>query len=52
MQDGGQGLRHAPPLEIALSGKIYLRHYLAYDEDGCVKIIASRLIDVEQEKTK
>ena len=52
MQDSGQGLRHAPPLEIALSGKIYLRHYLAYDDDGCVKIIASRLIDVEQEKTK
>lgn len=52
MRDGGQGLRHAPPVKIAIKGKLQTRNYLDYDEDGRVKIIASRLVDAEEEMTK
>lgn len=52
MREGAQGLRHTPPVKIAVKGKLQTRNYLGYDEDGLVKIIASRLVDAEQEMTK
>jgi len=52
-RDRGQGLRHTPPLQIANEGKLRIRNYLDYDQDGCVKIIASRLwVDAAKEMTK
>lgn len=47
MRDSGQGLRHTPPIKIANEGKLLTRNYLDYDQDGRVKIIASRLVDAE-----
>lgn len=48
MNEGKQGLRHTPPLEIAQTGQLQTRHYLAYNnDDGCVKIVASRLMFTE-----
>jgi CRISPR-associated protein (TIGR03984 family) len=40
---GAQGIRHAPPAPFARSGRVVLRHYLAEDEDGCLRTIASRM---------
>lgn len=52
MRDGGQGLRHTPPVKTAIKGKLQMRNYLDYDQDGRVKIIASRLVDAEEEMSK
>jgi CRISPR-associated protein (TIGR03984 family) len=53
--DGRQGLRHAVPLEVedAVFGRgrplrLVVRHYLAYDGDGQVRITLSRLVALEQ----
>jgi CRISPR-associated protein (TIGR03984 family) len=43
MREGQQGLLHTPPIPIAQMGQLQTRTYFNYDEDGCVKIIASRL---------
>ena len=50
--DRGQGLRHTPPLQIAHEGKLRIRNYLDYDQDGCIKIMASRLVGATEEMTK
>lgn len=50
MRDGGQGLRHTPPVKIANEGKLHTRNYLDYDQDGSMKIIASRLVDAKSEE--
>lgn len=47
MNEGKQGLHHTPPLEIAQASRLQTRHYLTYDNDGCVKIVASRLMFME-----
>lgn len=52
MRDDRQDLRHTPPVKIANEGKLCTRNYLDYDQDGSVKIIASRLVDVKEEMTK
>ncbi len=52
MRDGGQGLRHTPPFKIANAGTLRTRNYLDYDQDGRVKIVASRLVDAEEEMKK
>src|SRR5581483_6684342 len=49
MRDGGQGLEHTPPAQIAHMGKLMTRSYLDDDDDGCVKIIATRLVGTQQE---
>lgn len=59
MSDGAQGLRHAVPLVV--SGKyseenrplrLWVRHYLKYDENGFTRIIASRLVGLKLENAK
>lgn len=59
MSDGGQGLCHTVPLEV--SGKfdertrplrLWVRHYLAEDDGGFTRIIASRLFDLRMERVK
>jgi CRISPR-associated protein (TIGR03984 family) len=53
LREGGQGLRHTPPAHIARARKLQTRSYLEDDNDGCVKIIASRLwVDAAKEMTK
>lgn len=42
--ESGQGFRHAPPAEIARAGKLTVRHYVAFDAQGCPQIVASRLV--------
>jgi CRISPR-associated protein (TIGR03984 family) len=50
MQDGVQGLLHAPPLSLAKgeSAVLRVRHYLAEDEQGQAYIALSRLMTVEK----
>lgn len=57
----GQGVRHAFPMKLEPSAfqssedeksrsrplRLLVRHYLAYDEDGCVYINLSRLVKVD-----
>ena len=49
LEEGAQGLRHAPPKAIAERGKISTRNYIGYDEDGCAFVKASRLVVLEEE---
>ncbi len=44
MREGQQGLLHTPPAPIAHMGQLRTRTYFGYDKDGCVKVIASRLV--------
>lgn len=44
MEEGSQGLRHAPPEEIARRGMITTRNYIGYDNDDCAFVLASRLV--------
>lgn len=49
--DGSEGLRHAFPQAVQFNGsqrplRLCVRHYLAYDEDGCARIAISRLVTV------
>lgn len=49
MEEGAQGLYHAPPVKIARDGQCYLkvRHYVQYDENtGQAYISHSRLVDL------
>ncbi len=55
LNDGGQGLRHAVPIEIAgvfnESGRplrLQVRHYVTEDELGFARIAASRLVNLRQ----
>jgi CRISPR-associated protein (TIGR03984 family) len=59
MSDGSQGLRHAVPIPVNgnYNGqtrplRLWVRHYLKDDDNGFTRIIASRLVKLEQEKTK
>ena len=50
--DGSEGLRHAFPQMVQFNGnqrplRLCVRHYLAYDEDGCAYINLSRLLNVD-----
>lgn len=49
MREGAQGLLHAPPAAIAAQGRLVTRNYIAYDDEGCAYVKASRLV-IEQEK--
>ena len=49
LEEGAQGLRHAPPKAIAERGKLSTRNYIGYDEDGCAFVKASRLVVLEEE---
>ena len=49
LEEGTQGLRHAPPKAIAERGKLSTRNYIGYDEDGCAFVKASRLVVLEEE---
>lgn len=46
--EGRQGIRHAPPLSFTPSDKrraaLRVRHYLAADDDGVVRIVDGRLV--------
>jgi len=52
--DGSEGLRHAFPQGVAANKfddkkrplRLYVKHYLDYDEDGCARIEYSRLVTV------
>lgn len=44
MQEGTHGLRHAPPIAIAEQGKLWLRNYVAFDDDGCAYVQKDRLV--------
>lgn len=48
MAEGKQGLRHAPPITLAKAGKLVLRHYIRDDENGCARIVASRLVVIKK----
>lgn len=60
LQDGAQGLRHAPPLELTGSDfapdqmrrpvRLTVRQYVDYDEDGQAFVSASRLVKVWKER--
>lgn len=45
---GAEGLRHAPPVEIANAGSVMARNYVDDDENGCARIVASRLMNSPQ----
>ena len=49
MQDGIQGLRHAPPLKLARGERATLkvRHFLKYDDQGQAYIALSQLVTLE-----
>lgn len=49
MREGAQGLLHAPPAAIAAQGRLVTRNYIAYDDEGCAYVKASRLV-IEREK--
>lgn len=49
MREGKQGLLHSPPAHIANAGELMTRSYLEYDEEGCARILASRLVDAQEE---
>jgi CRISPR-associated protein (TIGR03984 family) len=48
LREGSQGIVHAPPLERLPTEKkrarLAMRHYLAHDETGVVRIVASRML--------
>lgn len=48
MNDGQQGLRHAPPLPVGKDARagLVVRHYIDYDEQGQFYIAVSRLVDL------
>lgn len=49
LEEGAQGLRHAPPISALPGGQrvaLAVRHYLAYDAEGRARISASRLYDL------
>lgn len=50
LEEGAEGLRHAPPLELVGNERAALRvrHYLDYDEMGQAYISFSRLVDLER----
>ena len=46
LEEGAQGLHHAPPVSILTDGQrvaLLVRHYLAHDAEGRARISASRL---------
>lgn len=49
LQEGREGLRHAPPLpdDAQLPVRLKVRHYVAYDPDGQAYIAYSRLTGLE-----
>lgn len=54
--EGEQGLRHAPPLKLTLQDwkeahplRLGVRHYLAEDDEGWLRVSMSRLIGVSKE---
>lgn len=59
LADGRQGLRHAVPLNVPASSfdeksqyrplRLFLRHYLANDRDGCTRVYLSRLLGLRHE---
>ena len=50
MQDGVQGLLHAPPITLARNKTAVLtvRHYLEYDDQGQAYIAMSRLVTIRE----
>jgi len=64
MQDGAQGLRHVVPLPLRVGIyedakkrawrplRLKIRHYVQADEYGFVRIVASRLVKLYEEKAK
>lgn len=56
LQQGAQGLRHAPPLSVSAAGPVQrvpkpltqaiVRHYVAYDEQGQARVAVSRLVSL------
>ena len=59
LHDGAQGLRHAVPMRLPLGKnketdppRLWVRHYLAEDQNGFTRIVASRLLDLRQEVQK
>jgi len=59
LRDGAQGLRHAVPMELPLGEnnethppRLWVRHYLAEDQNGFIRIVASRLLDLRWEVQK
>jgi CRISPR-associated protein (TIGR03984 family) len=50
MQEGSQGLWHAPPLKLKRgeTAVLQVRHYLQEDEEGQAYIALSRLVSVEK----
>lgn len=48
MQEGVQGLHHAPPLELNSDQRCYLRvrHYISYDEQDQATVALSRLVNL------
>lgn len=59
MSDGAQGLRHAVPLivsgtfnEQSRPLRLWVRHYLKEDENGFTRIVASRLVELKEERAK
>jgi CRISPR-associated protein (TIGR03984 family) len=50
LEDGAQGLHHAPPISALGEGQrlaLLVRHYLAYDAEGRTRIAASRLYGLQ-----
>ncbi|MEW6771602.1 MAG: CRISPR-associated protein Csx19 [Bacillota bacterium] len=54
MTDGVQGLRHVVPVEVKGNFKeesrplrLWVRHYVAEDEDGFTRIVVSRLLELK-----
>jgi CRISPR-associated protein (TIGR03984 family) len=59
LRDGAQGLRHAVPMELPLGKnnethppRLWVRHYLSEDQNGFIRIVASRLLDLRWEVQK
>lgn len=59
LRDGAQGLRHAVPMELLLGKnneadppRLWVRHYLQEDQNGFIRIVVSRLLDLRQEVEK
>lgn len=57
--EGEQGLRHAPPLNLPLQDwneghplRLGVRHYLAADDEGWLRVAMSRLTGLRKEQTR
>jgi CRISPR-associated protein (TIGR03984 family) len=50
LEEGAQGLRHAPPIATLTEGRraaLLVRHYVAHDPEGRARISASRLFGLD-----